>query len=66
MAWILTVSTEFRWQLCGNCAFPKNFYTKNLGEISVFYSVHVMNPKDTISKKYTKKIKKLKWLNGNI
>ena len=26
---------------CGNYAFPQNFQTKKLGEISVFYTVHV-------------------------
>ena len=23
-------------ELCGNCAFPQNFYTRKLGEITVF------------------------------
>ena len=26
-----------RPKLCGNCAFPQNFYTIKLGEITVFY-----------------------------
>ena len=36
-----TVSAEFwanRPKLCGNCAFPKNFHTRKLGEITVFYA----------------------------
>ena len=24
---------------CGNCAFPQNFHTRKLGEITVFYAV---------------------------
>ena len=28
-----------RPKLCGNCAFPQNFSSKELGEISVFYAV---------------------------
>ena len=30
-----------RPKLCGNCAFPQNFHTKKLGEITVFYAVCV-------------------------
>ena len=26
-------------KLCGNCAFPKNFHTRKLGEIKVFFAV---------------------------
>ena len=26
-------------KLCGNCAFPQNFHTKKVGEITVFYVV---------------------------
>ena len=29
----------FRAKLCQNCAFPKNFHTRKLGEITVFYAV---------------------------
>ena len=28
----------FYLKLCGNCAFPPNFHSKKLGEISVFYA----------------------------
>ena len=28
-----------RPKLCGNCAFPQNFHTRKLGEITVFFSV---------------------------
>ena len=28
-----------RLKLCGNCAFPQIFYTKNLGEITVLFAV---------------------------
>ena len=28
-----------RPKLCGNCAFSQNFYTKKLGEITVFFAV---------------------------
>ena len=37
-----TFSAQFRAirpKLCGNCAFPQNFHTRKLGEISVFYAV---------------------------
>ena len=30
---------KIRPKLCGNCAFPKNFHTKKLGEITVFFAV---------------------------
>ena len=33
-------------KLCGNCAFPQNFRTRKLGEITVFYAV-VIAFKDT-------------------
>ena len=40
-----TVSSEF-WATCsklyGNCAFPQNFHTRKLGEISVFLAVPLM------------------------
>ena len=29
----------YRPKLCGNCAFPQNFHTMKLGEITVFYAV---------------------------
>ena len=38
-SWKGTVSTEFpsiRPKLCRNCAFPQNFHTRKLGEISTF------------------------------
>ena len=28
-------------KLCGNCAFPQNFHTRKLGEITVFYAVKI-------------------------
>ena len=28
-----------RLKLCENCVFPRNFHSRNLGEISVFYGV---------------------------
>ena len=31
-----------RLKLCGNCAFPQNFHTGKLGEISVLYLVIVI------------------------
>ena len=37
-----TVSAKFRAnrpKLCGNCAFPQNFHTKKLGEITIFFEV---------------------------
>ena len=30
-----------RSKLCGNCAFPRNFRTRKLDEITVFYAVYV-------------------------
>ena len=30
-----------RQKLCRNCAFPQNFHTRKLGEITVFYAVNV-------------------------
>ena len=30
-------------QLCGNCAFPQNFHTIKLGEITAFYTVDNVN-----------------------
>ena len=37
-----TVSVKF-WanlpKLCGNCVFPQNFYTRELGEITVHFAV---------------------------
>ena len=41
--WKGTVSAQFRAnrsKLCGNCAFPQNFHTSKLGEITVFLAVH--------------------------
>ena len=39
-----TVISPISWsaippKLCGNCAFPQNFHTRKLGEITVFYDV---------------------------
>ena len=28
-------------KLWGNCAFPQNFHTRKLGEITVFYAVDI-------------------------
>ena len=28
-------------KLCGKCSFPKNFHTRKLGEITVFFVVHI-------------------------
>ena len=36
---ILWKGTANRPKLCGNCAFPQNFHTRKLGEITVFYDV---------------------------
>ena len=36
------LSVEFqviRSKLCGNCAFPQNFHTRKLDEITVFHAV---------------------------
>ena len=30
-----------RQKLCRNCAFPQNFHTRKLGEITVFYAANV-------------------------
>ena len=43
--WKGTVSEWFRAnhpKLCRNCAFPQNFHTRKLGEITVFYAVSVL------------------------
>ena len=40
--WKDTVTAYFlvnRPKLCGNCAFPQNFHTRKLGEITLFYAV---------------------------
>ena len=45
MLWKDIVSAEFRAirpKLCGNCAFPQNFYTRKLGEVSEFYALLVV------------------------
>ena len=42
--WKSTVFTQFqtnRPKLYGNCAFPQNFHTRKLGEITAFYAVDV-------------------------
>ena len=33
--------TAIHLKLCGNCSFPENFYTRKLGEITVFFAVFV-------------------------
>ena len=36
------ISKKFRMshlKLCGNCAFPQNFHTREVGEITVFFTV---------------------------
>ena len=41
--WEDTVSAEFRVihpKLHGNFAFPQNFYTRKLDEVTVFYAVY--------------------------
>ena len=38
--WKDTVSAKFQ-KLCGNCAFPQNFHTRKLGEITWFFAVLV-------------------------
>ena len=35
-------------ELCGNCVFPQNFYTRKLGEITVFYAVRVFFKKSDL------------------
>ena len=30
-------------KFCGNCVFPQNFYTRKLGEITIFYAVESIN-----------------------
>ena len=43
--WKSAVSAEFRAnrpKLCGNCAFPQNFHTRKVGEITVFSAVEVI------------------------
>ena len=39
--WEENYETKEFSQLCGNCAFPQNFHTKELGEITVFYAVEL-------------------------
>ena len=39
---VCSKNTAIRPKLCGNCAFPQNFYTRKLGEITVFYAVKVI------------------------
>ena len=43
--WKGTVSAQFRAnppKLCGNCAFPQNFHTRKLGEITPFFAVFII------------------------
>ena len=40
-----TVSVEFQAnhpKFCGNCAFPQNFQTRKLSEITLFYTEYAM------------------------
>ena len=58
--WKGTVSSEFRAirpKLCGNCAFPQNFHTAELGEITVFYAVRLL--KLVSSNVYCRKLQSL-------
>ena len=34
---------SIRSKLCGNCTFPQNFHTRNLGEITVFYAAFAIS-----------------------
>ena len=46
-----TISAQFRVirpKLCGNCAFPQNCHTRELGEITVFFAV-IIFPFETLS-----------------
>ena len=55
--WKDTVSAKFRAnrpKLCGNCAFPQNFLTRKLGEITVFYAVEGNNNKSIFSGKQSR------------
>ena len=36
--WKFCGKAQFRPKLCGNCALPRNFHTRKLGEITVFYT----------------------------
>ena len=37
---IFRIVGVIRPKLCGNCAFPQNFHTRKLGEITVFFTVY--------------------------
>ena len=39
LVWKFCGKTQFPHFLCGNCAFPQNFHTRKLGEITAFYAV---------------------------
>ena len=39
LAWKFCENVQFRPKLWGGCAFPKNFRTRNLGDISVIYAM---------------------------
>ena len=41
-----------RLKICGNCAFPQNFHTRKLGEISVFYAVQKLDEVDSFDTVY--------------
>ena len=44
--------SAIRPKLCGNCAFPENFYTKKLGEIRVYYAVYGIKMQQLLSESY--------------
>ena len=39
---VISTNHPNRSKLCGNCAFPQNFHTRKLAEITVFYAVHFL------------------------
>ena len=41
LLWFLYDGNIGRPKLCGNCAFPQNFHTRKLGEITVFIAVNL-------------------------
>ena len=45
----IKVTLAIRPILCGNCAFPQNFHTRKLGEITVFYTVTFLDFADICS-----------------
>ena len=47
-------NTQYRPKLCGNCAFPQNFYARKLGNISVFYpiDIYLLKVRNTRTRSY--------------